>query len=397
MNDTERPVPQKHHSLNVILLIVGLIIASLSILLIVYQGRSYSFPPYSGFFPFNLGPVMISAYRPAWSPDGSQIAFECVYYQEGDHKDYGPPSDYQLSDICIVNKDGQQLRRITQGRNKFSPAWSADGRYLAWWDGKTYSIDVWDLHSAYPLAYRAPDNFMWGVNYGYDRLEWSKDGTAIFIQGEGVALKPNSSAWRKDPNYDALKDIGHGFAWSPDGSATLFAQRSGKSFPPEYFLNYYVGGALKMRKPTEVNLFTRVSWNQAAGLIAWSGYIVSGGESSLFLTDATSGQTIEVKLPIQGDWSCQRPLWVDGGSGLICYDTYLHVVYHLTLSGQPDPFDYRVANMQEHDLCGEGHVVDNLSWSPENRAFLFQDGADLHQQGKIWVMTLDGKCKKIAP
>ena len=64
---------------------------------------------------------------PAWSPDGRQIAFE------------GGP--YALSGVYVVNADGSGQRRLA--RNGRAPAWSPDGRTIAFFsDSKIYLMNA---------------------------------------------------------------------------------------------------------------------------------------------------------------------------------------------------------------------------------------------------------------
>jgi TolB protein len=55
---------------------------------------------------------------PAWSPDGTQIAYRSW-----------PSSDY--ADICIVHADGSDAHCLVQGGSNGVPAWSPDGKRLA--------------------------------------------------------------------------------------------------------------------------------------------------------------------------------------------------------------------------------------------------------------------------
>ena len=55
-----------------------------------------------------------SDYRPSWSPDGSQIAFQ-RFGSGGAH-----------SDIYVMGADGSNVQRLTR-RGGFQPAWSPDG------------------------------------------------------------------------------------------------------------------------------------------------------------------------------------------------------------------------------------------------------------------------------
>jgi Tol biopolymer transport system component len=56
--------------------------------------------------------------QPAWSPDGSRIAFVCLF---GD-----------MPEICVANRDGTSMTYLTSGPDEYwSPAWSPDGQKIA--------------------------------------------------------------------------------------------------------------------------------------------------------------------------------------------------------------------------------------------------------------------------
>ena len=60
---------------------------------------------------------LISADQPAWSPDGSHIAFAGVETNQ---------------DIYIINADGSGLRNLTNtAEGEIQPTWSPDGNYIA--------------------------------------------------------------------------------------------------------------------------------------------------------------------------------------------------------------------------------------------------------------------------
>ena len=110
---------------------------------------------------------------PTWSPDGRQIAFART-------------ADSTASDIFVMNSDGSNLIRLTDGRYAVrSPAWSPDGRLIAYarasapatgnpdFDLYTMNADgsnVRQLTSG-PAADWSPS--------------WSPDGTQIVFYSEG--------------------------------------------------------------------------------------------------------------------------------------------------------------------------------------------------------------------
>jgi Tol biopolymer transport system component len=62
---------------------------------------------------------------PAWSPDGKYIAFS--------KRSNVSPNDHSPSDIYVMNADGTNPINLTQSdeADELSPAWSPDGKYIA--------------------------------------------------------------------------------------------------------------------------------------------------------------------------------------------------------------------------------------------------------------------------
>jgi TolB protein len=72
--------------------------------------------------PRRLTSYRLNAYRPAWSPDGTQIIFNTN----------DTPERIQEAEIYIVDSDGNGLRRLTHEENAsaFRPTWSPDGEWI---------------------------------------------------------------------------------------------------------------------------------------------------------------------------------------------------------------------------------------------------------------------------
>jgi dipeptidyl aminopeptidase/acylaminoacyl peptidase len=71
-------------------------------------------------------------FSPAWSPDGRQIAF-C--------RKRNGPMDINESDLWVVDADGSNLRQITTNvRHVISPTWSPDGTRIAFYGTDNHTI-----------------------------------------------------------------------------------------------------------------------------------------------------------------------------------------------------------------------------------------------------------------
>ena len=83
-----------------------------------------------------------------WSPDGTEIAFQSMYFTHSDQVGIAPTA----YDIFVMDQDGANIRNLTQqqGDNQFM-AWSADGDQILFQsrpiesspgDAQTYAINA---------------------------------------------------------------------------------------------------------------------------------------------------------------------------------------------------------------------------------------------------------------
>ena len=81
---------------------------------------------------------LFSDVGPAWSPDGSKIAFvKTTYYNQG--------SNWGV--IWVMNADGSNMVKLTDDTEKLnSPAWSPDGNKIVF-VGPVNKSDIWVMNA----------------------------------------------------------------------------------------------------------------------------------------------------------------------------------------------------------------------------------------------------------
>jgi TolB protein len=154
---------------------------------------------------------------PAWSPDGTRIAFAA----------YNPTPGEETQGIHIMDADGSNVRQLTSGVDIF-PAWSSDGTRIAFVsssDPNKPATQVYVMDADGGNVHQLTSN-------GGQKLSptWSPDGTRIAFQLDSGSYSQIAVINADGSNVHSLtpdNETDRSPSWSPDGTLLAFAFSSG--------------------------------------------------------------------------------------------------------------------------------------------------------------------------
>lgn len=151
-----------------------------------------------------------SNFHPAWSPDGTKIAFAST-------RDSNP-------EIFVMDRSGLNVKRLTANfANEAQPAWSPDGTKIAFATDRTGDTEIYVMNAS-----DGSGQVNLTQHFGSDLAPaWSPSGTKIAFQSNRdndyaiwVMNADGSNPVRlTDPSTPSIAP-----SWSPDGTRIAFAQ-----------------------------------------------------------------------------------------------------------------------------------------------------------------------------
>ena len=223
-------------------------------------------------------------YQPAWSPDGTRIAFT-----RGHH-------------LYVMDSDGQNLMELTKNTSGWKAAWSPDGAKIAYTRFKALKRQVWVMDSDGQNSVQLTE---WGENYD---PAWSPDGNRIAF----VSAKRHGGPeiYVMDSGGDNQVRLTHDLkekenpSWSPDGKWIVYDAHRGWAF--QVYVVETDGGGFTRRISRDPPNNSNPAWSPDGNTIA---YVAWGLVNSTINLMTPEGKHLE-QLTEDGFYSAD-PDWFD--------------------------------------------------------------------------------------
>ena len=210
---------------------------------------------------------------PAWSPDGSRLAYRC---------DIDPNEHY---DICTINADGSGLKQLTTDVLDGNPTWSPDGTRIAYDVTVSSTVTVWVMK-----ADGTGKTQVTTAAQKSSQPRWSPDGAHISVlstrdgQAEYYVMNPDGSGQARITTGG--KVVGPA-EWSPDGTRFVFASTRDVSNSQIYVMNVDGTGVRRLASNTATEQLP--AWSPDGMLVAFTSDRGQSGNPDIWTMSSADG------------------------------------------------------------------------------------------------------------
>jgi len=221
--------------------------------------------------------------QPAWSHDGTRIAFSRVPSDGPDKKQH----------IYVMNPDGDGVRRLTcDNKYEDSPTWSPDGKRIAYSraepDGRD-SIVTMAADGSNPVVVASYDSF------DDASVAWAPDGQHIaYTTKTGiVVIKPDGTGTMQLTTSTSDTTV----SWSPDSRRIAFTRGVSASSASQIWVISATGGT--PRKVTASGSYASPTWSPDGLKLAFANQPDRHGR--VFVSNADGSQLHAITPPLDDD------------------------------------------------------------------------------------------------
>jgi Tol biopolymer transport system component/DNA-binding winged helix-turn-helix (wHTH) protein len=338
---------------------------------IVHTLRAKTIPPTIQTFQLTTNAGEQSS--PAWSPDGKRLAF--VWAKE----------DGSRQHIYIKEFGSEILHRLTDLSDyEYSPVWSPDGKQIAFLSSSESGLGLYVASLAATTSVRKV--YIPGVITSWDHgaLSWSPDGKS-FVLVDHIAEQPSSYIYQIDvdtlhahalttPPSSWEGDLTPVF--SPDGGKIAFLRASESAVADIYWVASQGGEPHQVTH--EGKMINGIAWSSDNRSIVFSSN--RAGEYALWKVPLEGGTP--QRMPVGTESATQPTISQNGNSLAFVQDSAIFGILHITSRNE--------SHDTKESLIVSSTAQDSApSISPDGKQFAFQSWRSGSQQ--IWVSSIDGQ------